>query len=64
MNTMIETCYGAVSKSSKKQKNQLLICDVDGVMSDGLIYMGNNGEELKPLTFVMGMASVVCPIRY
>jgi 3-deoxy-D-manno-octulosonate 8-phosphate phosphatase (KDO 8-P phosphatase) len=26
---------------------RLLILDVDGVMSDGLIYMGNNGEELK-----------------
>ncbi|EEP90321.1 3-deoxy-D-manno-octulosonate 8-phosphate phosphatase [Yersinia kristensenii ATCC 33638] len=26
---------------------RLLICDVDGVMSDGLIYMGNQGEELK-----------------
>ena len=49
MNTMIETCYGAVSKQimQKAEKVQLLICDVDGVMSDGLIYMGNNGEELK-----------------
>jgi 3-deoxy-D-manno-octulosonate 8-phosphate phosphatase (KDO 8-P phosphatase) len=26
---------------------RLLILDVDGVMSDGLIYMGNSGEELK-----------------
>lgn len=26
---------------------QLLICDVDGVFSDGRIYLGNNGEELK-----------------
>ena len=26
---------------------ELLIFDVDGVFSDGLIYMGNNGEELK-----------------
>ncbi|SUC21325.1 3-deoxy-D-manno-octulosonate 8-phosphate phosphatase [Proteus mirabilis] len=42
MNTMIETCYGAVSKQimQKAEKVQLLICDVDGVMSDGLIYMG------------------------
>ena len=49
MNTMIETCYGAVSEQiiKKAEKVQLLICDVDGVMSDGLIYMGNNGEELK-----------------
>ncbi|MCK9782461.1 MULTISPECIES: 3-deoxy-manno-octulosonate-8-phosphatase KdsC [Enterobacterales] len=49
MNTLIETCYGAVSEQiiKKAEKIQLLICDVDGVMSDGLIYMGNNGEELK-----------------
>jgi len=26
---------------------RLLICDVDGVLSDGLIYQGNQGEELK-----------------
>ena len=26
---------------------KLLICDIDGVFSDGRIYLGNNGEELK-----------------
>lgn len=26
---------------------RLLICDVDGVFSDGRIYLGNQGEELK-----------------
>lgn len=26
---------------------KLLICDIDGVFSDGSIYVGNNGEELK-----------------
>ena len=26
---------------------KLLICDVDGVFSDGRIYLGNQGEELK-----------------
>ena len=26
---------------------KLLICDVDGVLSDGKIYMGNQGEELN-----------------
>lgn len=26
---------------------KLLICDVDGVFSDGRIYLGNSGEELK-----------------
>ncbi|MBK5145195.1 3-deoxy-manno-octulosonate-8-phosphatase KdsC [Budviciaceae bacterium BWR-B9] len=46
---MINTCYGAVSKEVFQRAAQirLLICDVDGVMSDGLIYMGNQGEELK-----------------
>ncbi len=46
---MADTCYGPVSKAvlQKAGKINLLICDVDGVMSDGLIYQGNNGEELK-----------------
>lgn len=26
---------------------KLLVCDVDGVFSDGRIYLGNHGEELK-----------------
>lgn len=45
----IETCYGTVSQQVMKNAGQirLLICDVDGVMSDGVIYQGNNGEELK-----------------
>ncbi|OWO81286.1 3-deoxy-D-manno-octulosonate 8-phosphate phosphatase [Photorhabdus luminescens] len=45
----LDTCYGPVSKDviEKARKIRLLICDVDGVLSDGLIYMGNNGEELK-----------------
>ncbi|MBN9931565.1 3-deoxy-D-manno-octulosonate 8-phosphate phosphatase, partial [Pantoea agglomerans] len=32
---------------ARASRIRLLICDVDGVMSDGVIYMGNNGEELK-----------------
>ena len=46
---MIETPYGLVSidNIARAQKIKLLISDVDGVFSDGLIYMGNNGEELK-----------------
>ncbi len=46
---MINTCYGSVSKDvfQRAENIRLLICDVDGVMSDGLIYMGNHGEELK-----------------
>lgn len=45
----VSTCYGPVSQSvmARAEKIKLLICDVDGVMSDGLIYMGNHGEELK-----------------
>ncbi|MDR7343571.1 3-deoxy-D-manno-octulosonate 8-phosphate phosphatase (KDO 8-P phosphatase) [Pantoea alhagi] len=46
---VVETCYGAVSQDviTRAGAIRLLICDVDGVMSDGLIYMGNSGEELK-----------------
>jgi len=45
----LSTCYGPVSAHvmAKAAQIQLLILDVDGVMSDGLIYMGNSGEELK-----------------
>lgn len=45
----IATCYGPVARQvlEKASAIKLLICDVDGVLSDGLIYMGNQGEELK-----------------
>lgn len=45
----VATCYGPVSAKvmASAENIRLLILDVDGVMSDGLIYMGNNGEELK-----------------
>lgn len=33
--------------AQKASAIRLLICDVDGVFSDGRIYLGNNGEELK-----------------
>lgn len=48
-NATLETCYGPVISDvmTRASKIRLLICDVDGVMSDGLIYMGNSGEELK-----------------
>lgn len=47
--TTIDTCYGPIVQTvmEKAAKIRLLICDVDGVMSDGLIYQGNSGEELK-----------------
>ncbi|MGL4858905.1 MAG: 3-deoxy-manno-octulosonate-8-phosphatase KdsC [Enterobacteriaceae bacterium] len=45
----LETCYGPVSSSvmARAVNIRLLLCDVDGVLSDGMIYMGNHGEELK-----------------
>ena len=41
--------YAETSKTvfAKASKIQLLICDIDGVFSDGRIYLGNDGEELK-----------------
>lgn len=45
----IDTIYGKIPHSAwvKASKIKLLICDVDGVFSDGRIYLGNQGEELK-----------------
>ncbi|GAC35627.1 3-deoxy-manno-octulosonate-8-phosphatase KdsC [Paraglaciecola polaris] len=45
----INTLYGCKSSSlmDKFSRIRLLACDVDGVFSDGRIYMGNAGEELK-----------------
>ncbi|MDT0595991.1 3-deoxy-manno-octulosonate-8-phosphatase KdsC [Glaciecola petra] len=45
----IKTLYGTVSASvfEKCKTIKLVVFDVDGVFSDGNIYMGNNGEELK-----------------
>lgn len=47
--SVVNTCYGPVSDNvmTRATAIRLLICDVDGVLSDGLIYMGNQGEELK-----------------
>lgn len=41
--------YGPIDRSvwQRLSQIQLLICDVDGVLSDGLIYLGNQGEEFK-----------------
>lgn len=41
--------YGPVSEDiwHRAQQIKLLICDVDGVFSDGRIYLSNSGEELK-----------------
>jgi len=45
----MNTLYGNVSDKviNKAQNIKLFICDIDGVFSDGRIYLGNNGEELK-----------------
>jgi len=47
--TNVNTLYGSVAHSAwlKAKEIKLLICDVDGVFSDGRIYLGNDGEELK-----------------
>ncbi len=41
--------YQAVNESivNRAKNIKLLICDIDGVFSDGSVYMANNGEELK-----------------
>lgn len=46
---MFTTPYGKISSANqiRASKIKLLICDVDGVFSDGRIYLGNQGEELK-----------------
>lgn len=46
---MVSTLYKDVSEDlfEKCKKIKLIAFDVDGVFSDGNIYMGNNGEELK-----------------
>ncbi|WP_394136327.1 3-deoxy-manno-octulosonate-8-phosphatase KdsC [Aliivibrio fischeri] len=46
---LVSTLYGQVEESifNIAKDIKLLICDVDGVFSDGLVYMGNDGEELK-----------------
>ncbi|TYK67171.1 3-deoxy-manno-octulosonate-8-phosphatase KdsC [Colwellia echini] len=45
----MNTLYGDVEQSVliKAKQIKLLVCDVDGVFSDGRIYLGNDGEELK-----------------
>lgn len=45
----VSTLYGSVDADVFQiaKEIKLLICDVDGVFSDGLVYMGNQGEELK-----------------
>ena len=39
----------------RASKIKLLICDVDGVLSDGKVYFGNDGEELKNFNIKDGL---------
>lgn len=47
--SVIDTWYGPLEAELFERFKQirLVVCDVDGVFSDGCIYMGNAGEELK-----------------
>jgi len=49
LNSSSNTLYGTVNENVlvNAKKIKLLVCDVDGVFSDGRIYLGNDGEELK-----------------
>lgn len=49
LNASPNTLYGMVNEGVlvNAKKIKLLVCDVDGVFSDGRIYLGNDGEELK-----------------
>jgi len=49
MNKFIYANHGNLQKKIIKlaANIRLLICDVDGVLSNGLLYMGSSGEELK-----------------
>ncbi|GAA5138255.1 3-deoxy-manno-octulosonate-8-phosphatase KdsC [Thalassotalea piscium] len=45
----MKTLYGEVNQAiiEKAINIKLFVCDIDGVFSDGRIYLGNDGEELK-----------------
>ncbi|WP_253307053.1 3-deoxy-manno-octulosonate-8-phosphatase KdsC [unidentified bacterial endosymbiont] len=49
MGDWVETVYGPINATllTQAQRVRLLICDVDGVLSNGLIYRDSRGEELK-----------------
>lgn len=49
MSDWVETVYGPIKSTllTQAQRIRLLICDVDGVLSDGLIYRDSRGEEIK-----------------
>ncbi|MDN3653517.1 3-deoxy-manno-octulosonate-8-phosphatase KdsC [Thalassotalea ponticola] len=49
VNALFNTLYGNVDERvlTAAKKVKLLVCDIDGVFSDGRIYLGNDSEELK-----------------
>jgi 3-deoxy-D-manno-octulosonate 8-phosphate phosphatase (KDO 8-P phosphatase) len=49
MSEWVETVYGPIKSTllTQAERIRLLICDVDGVLSNGLIYRDSRGEELK-----------------
>ncbi|EWH09132.1 3-deoxy-D-manno-octulosonate 8-phosphate phosphatase [Catenovulum agarivorans DS-2] len=46
---LFNSIYGPIKQNIAEQfkHTKLFICDIDGVFSDGRIYLGNQGEELK-----------------
>lgn len=52
----IESLYGPINSNIiyRLGKVKLIAFDVDGVFSNGSIYMGNNGEELKAFNTLDG----------
>lgn len=49
------TTLAADSAKRKAQAVKLLVLDVDGVLTDGRIYYGNSGEELKAFNIKDGL---------
>ena len=45
----MQSWYGDITQElvDKFAQIKLFVCDIDGVFSDGRIYLGNDGEELK-----------------
>lgn len=50
---MADKVPSSVTKAAKKIK--LLLLDVDGVLTDGRLYYGNNGEEMKAFNIQDGL---------
>jgi len=46
---LVNTLYSPMKQSlfDNFKQIKLLVCDIDGVFSDGRLYLGNAGEELK-----------------